>query len=286
MNGVDGVDIRELDVFVTVADSGSFSAAARLLDTTQPSVSRTVARLETAVGVPLVLRTTRQVRLTEAGAVLAREARQALDQVETAVTLTRRAARSPGRLTIAVKPDGDAGLLAAVLPGFEAHLGQHVDLVLAETADLPGAVRTGRADACLVAGPVDLTELDHDLVLREPRLAVLPSSHRLACRSHLHRVDLRDEPVLRWPGLPARLDRFYQGLAEDDRARTVAAPDASDLAEALSLVEFGRGITFLPTSVVGRFAGRTLRTLPVVDLPPRSAVAAFTEPVFYFKAAL
>lgn len=265
---MDGVDVRELRVFVTVAASGSFSAAARTLGTTQPSVSRVVARLEATVGVPLVLRTTRRLDLTEAGSILAGEARHALDQIEAAVTLSRRAARTPGRLAIAVKPDGDAGLLATTLPGFEAVSGHHVDLVLAETPDLVPAVRTGRADACLVAGPVDLKGLDHDLLLSEPRMAVVPRAHPLADRAGLHPTDLRDEPVLRWPSLPRELDRFYQGLVGDEPSRTVAALQASDLAEALRLVELGRGITFLPTSVVHRFPGRAVHAIPVLDLPP------------------
>lgn len=52
--------------------------------------------------------------------------RQALDQVRAAVTLARRTARGPGRLTVAVKPDGDAGLLATALPAFEALIGHCV----------------------------------------------------------------------------------------------------------------------------------------------------------------
>ncbi|MFI0720110.1 LysR family transcriptional regulator [Streptomyces sp. NPDC021224] len=264
----DAVDVRDLRVFTAVAACGSFSAAARELGTTQPSVSRAVARLEAAVGVPLVVRTTRRLSLTDAGTVLLREARQALDQLAAAVTLARRAARGPGRLTVAVKPDGDAGLLATALPGLEALLGDRVDLVLAETPELAPAVRTGRADACLVAGPVDLTGLDHDLVLSEPRLAVLPAAHRFAGRDRLERAELDGEPVVRWPRLPRPLDRFYQGLVGDEPPRTVPAPDAGDLAEALRLVELGRGVTFLPVSVVRRFAARAVRTVAVGGLPP------------------
>lgn len=265
---MDSLDVRELRVFVTVAGAGSFTAAARLLGTSQPSISRTVARLEAAVGVPLVVRTTRHLSLTEAGTVLAREARHALDQVQAAAALARRAARAPGRLTIAVKPDGDAGLLATVLPGFEALVGHPVDLVFTAAGDLAPAVRTGEADACLVAGPVDLTGLDHDLVLSEPRAAVLPRTHRLAGHTGARRADFHDDPVIRWPRLPGELDRFYQGLVGNEPPRAVAAPHASDLAEALRLVELGRGITFLPVGVADRFTGRDIRALPVPDLPP------------------
>lgn len=59
--------MQELVAFVRVADEGSFSAAARLLGVTPSAVSRQVARLEKAMGVALLQRTTRQLRLTEAG---------------------------------------------------------------------------------------------------------------------------------------------------------------------------------------------------------------------------
>ena len=59
--------MQELVAFVRVADAGSFSAAARLLGVTPSAVSRQVARLEKAMGVALLQRTTRQLRLTEAG---------------------------------------------------------------------------------------------------------------------------------------------------------------------------------------------------------------------------
>lgn len=59
--------LHELAVFVRVAESGSFSEAARQLDMTPSAVSRQVARLEKAAGVQLLRRSTRQLRLTEAG---------------------------------------------------------------------------------------------------------------------------------------------------------------------------------------------------------------------------
>jgi DNA-binding transcriptional LysR family regulator len=264
---MDPLDVHGLRVFVTVADLGSFSAAARELNTTQPTVSRTVDRLETNLGVALVHRTTRCLSLTPAGEVFLREARRALDQVGATVALTRRAATRPGRLVLAVKPDGDAGLLATALPTFEA-AGQPVDLILRETPDLAPAVRTGLADVCLVGGPVDLAGLDHELVLTERRFAVLPTDHRLAHRDVVDLDDLVDDAVLRWPHLPAGLDRFYQGLRHDDEPRAGTAPVAADLAEALRLVELGRAVTFLPDSVVRRFAGRRIVSVPVVDLAP------------------
>ena len=264
---MDDVEVRELRVFLAAVDHGSFSAAARALGTTQPTVSRTVARLEEVVGARLVERSTRALTLTTSGSALAAQARRALDQVAAAVELARRAAHEPGRLVVAVKPDGDAGLLDAAVATFETP-DRTVTLILGETETLADAVRTGRADVCLVAGPVDLADLDTDLVLSEPRFAVVPADHPLAGRDPIRRDDLADVPVLTWPEVSSALDRHYQGLLPSEPARTVAAPGAATLADAIRLVELGRGVTLLPASVCARFAGRRIAAVPVDDLAP------------------
>jgi DNA-binding transcriptional LysR family regulator len=264
---MDDVEVRELRTFLAAIDHGSFSAAARALGTTQPTVSRTVARLEEVVGARLVERTTRALTLTASGTALADQARRALDQVSAAVALARRAAHEPGRLVVAVKPDGDAGLLDAAVATFEAP-DRTVSLILGETETLADAVRTGRADACLVAGPVDLADLDTDLVLSEPRYAVLPPDHPLTGRERLRRADLADVPMLTWPAVSPALDRYYQGLLPDEPARRTPGPSAATLADAIRLVELGRGVTLLPASVCARFAERRIAVVPVEDLAP------------------
>lgn len=75
---------QELSVFVRAADSGSFSAAARDLALSQPSVSRIVSELEARLGVRLLLRSTRRVALTEAGAAFLARARQVLHDLDEA----------------------------------------------------------------------------------------------------------------------------------------------------------------------------------------------------------
>ena len=81
--------LQELQVFVRAADSGSFSKAARELSLSQPSVSRIVGELETRLGVTLLLRTTRRITLTDAGALFLERAREILSQVEDAEDAAR-----------------------------------------------------------------------------------------------------------------------------------------------------------------------------------------------------
>lgn len=76
--------LSELRALVAVADAGSFSDAAKRLGLTPPTITRTIASLEQRLGARLFLRTTRSVRLTDAGAQLAEDARRLLDDIDLA----------------------------------------------------------------------------------------------------------------------------------------------------------------------------------------------------------
>ena len=81
--------LQELAVFVRAAESGSFSRAARELGLSQPSVSRIVGELEARLGVTLLLRTTRRITVTDAGALFLDRARAILAEIEDAEDAAR-----------------------------------------------------------------------------------------------------------------------------------------------------------------------------------------------------
>lgn len=84
-----GDRLQELAVFVRAAESGNFSRAARELGLSQPSVSRIVSDLETRLGAKLLLRTTRRITVTDAGAVFLERARGLLHELEEAEDAAR-----------------------------------------------------------------------------------------------------------------------------------------------------------------------------------------------------
>jgi DNA-binding transcriptional LysR family regulator len=81
--------LQELTVFVRAAESGSFSRAARELGLSQPSVSRIIGELEARLGVKLLLRTTRRITVTDAGALFLDRAREILAEIEDAEEAAR-----------------------------------------------------------------------------------------------------------------------------------------------------------------------------------------------------
>jgi DNA-binding transcriptional LysR family regulator len=116
---------QEMAVFTRVADSGSLSRAARELGLSQPSVSRIVSALEARLGTTLLLRTTRSIALTDAGALYLERARRLLAEVEEAEQAARGADSLHGLIRLAMPVMFGT---RAVIPALAPFLARHPDL--------------------------------------------------------------------------------------------------------------------------------------------------------------
>lgn len=148
-----GDRLQELTVFVRAAESGSFSRAARELGLSQPSVSRIIGELEQRLGVTLLLRTTRRIALTDAGALFLDRARELLAGMEDAEDAARGVDSLRGTIRLALPVMYGMRAVIPHLPGFLAlHPLLQVELavaderqdLVAEGADV--AIRLGRLD--------------------------------------------------------------------------------------------------------------------------------------------
>ena len=110
--------LQELAVFVRAAESGSFSRAARELGLSQPSVSRIVGELETRLGVTLLLRTTRRITVTDAGALFLDRAREILADVEDAEDAARGVDSLRGTIRLALPVLYGTRKIIPLLPKF------------------------------------------------------------------------------------------------------------------------------------------------------------------------
>ena len=114
-------DLADLRAFARIADLGSLSGAARALGMPKSSASRSLARLEVAAGSALIERSTRHMRLTDAGRLLQRHARRILDDVaEAENALTGLIGTPRGTLRVSVGFTFAVGPLAPMLPQFLA----------------------------------------------------------------------------------------------------------------------------------------------------------------------
>jgi DNA-binding transcriptional LysR family regulator len=145
--------LQELAVFVRAAESGSFSRAGRELRLSQPSVSRIIGELEARLGVKLLLRTTRRITVTDAGALFLERARDILAEIEDAEDAARGLDSLRGIIRLAIPVMYGTRAIIPRLPKFlAAHPLLRVELsvvdarqdLVAEGADL--AIRIGELD--------------------------------------------------------------------------------------------------------------------------------------------
>jgi DNA-binding transcriptional LysR family regulator len=258
-------DLRQLRYFVAVAEELNYTRAAKRLHLAPQAVSATVQQLEAGLGLKLFERTTRKVELTDAGAVLLREARRTLRQADHAVSAARRAAAGEtGRLTI--------GFLSSttnyVMPPVVRAFGDRYPDVELRTEDLAigalvAGVREGRLDGGVTRPPlVDDDDLVTETIFTEPVAAVVPADHPLAARASLRLGDLAGERWVlteraAWPPWHDKYDADFRaaGFEADVVQR------GTNVQNLLALVAAGVGVTRLPLTA------RTLRDRGVSFVP-------------------
>lgn len=144
--------LADLEAYVTVVDSGSFSAAAVALATTPSVISRAISRLEARLGLQLLRRTTRRLSLTESGRLYVEQARAAFALIDDAERkIQGREGAVTGRVRLSVPTTYGHYRLPSLLGGFAARFPQvHIDLSIANrNVDLVGegydlAIRLGK----------------------------------------------------------------------------------------------------------------------------------------------
>ena len=218
------IELRELHYFIAVAEELNFTRAAARLGMAQPPLSAAIGKLERKLGVTLLERTSRRVTLTPAGAVLLEQGRIAVEGVGAAIERTRRKGTQADRLTVAVKPGTGPDLLKKIMQAYarDPRMPQ-VHILFGHPGGPAAAVRGGAADVAILRTPFDQRGLDTELLLTEPRVAVLPAGHPLANRPELRRADLVGQPMPRWAGQPDPAAAAYWTGA-DTPSPTTSAP--------------------------------------------------------------
>jgi DNA-binding transcriptional LysR family regulator len=191
--------LQELTAFVRAGQTGSFSRVARELGVSQPSISRMVARLEARLGVKLLLRTTRQVTLTDAGRMFLDRARQILGQLDDAENAARGLDSLRGTLRVALP--GAFGI-REVIPRLAGFMVQHpklsIDLLMSDrTEDL---IAEG-ADIALRLGPLADSGFGARLLAKTPRLAVASPAYLARKGTPQTPADLAGHDCILGPGL-------------------------------------------------------------------------------------
>ncbi len=267
------MDERQLQMFLTVADRQSFTRAAEVLHTSQPTISLQVKALEAEVGARLVDRTNKTVALTPAGQALYKHAARLLrdlGEMRRAVILA--AGEVVGRLTVGATLTIGDYILPPVVAEFQRHFpAVSVCLHTQNTGQIIRLLMAGELDLALVEGPVAAGEIELNAFLEDELLLIAPADYRWLTQPV---VELHELPLQNWvvrepaSGTRSIIERHLEsaGLRLAD-FRIVSELSTTEAIK--GAVEAGLGVTVLSQWAIrkelllGTLIARRIRHLPM-----------------------
>jgi DNA-binding transcriptional LysR family regulator len=203
-----GISIRQLEVFVAIADTGSVLAAAARLSVTQPAISMALAELERQIGAPLFDRIRRRLHLSARGKELLPAAQEIIER-------TQELLRQPGTDTRALTGElrlGTSNTIGNYLVGeLLGHFVRHnPDVALKVSVENTSAIVSGilehRIDVGCVEGPVNHPQLETISWRNDDLLVCAPPGHPLTSHATLEPRHFHDASwILREPGSAMRV---------------------------------------------------------------------------------
>jgi hypothetical protein len=197
----------------------SFTRAAQKLFVSQPPLSLQIANLEQELGSKLFYRTSRSVKLSEAGKVFLTHCQSILDRLDQACDHVKQVEKGlEGQVQIGLSGSHFMGPLPYFIGEFRA-IRPKVEIILREMkpADHLRSLYDGGVDISVLRNPSEHPDLSAHLLWRDPVMAVLPLNHRLAKKRKIHLKDLRDESmVLLHPESSAYAQSIFDACIAED----------------------------------------------------------------------
>lgn len=243
---------RPLEVFIAVAEELHFGNAARRLHISQPPLSQQIRRFEAEVGTQLFVRSTRSVKLTPAGALLLKKARQLTNDGQLALQAVRRTANGEsGSLTIGFTSTAAYQLLPNLLASYHT---QRPDITLSLKEDLSSnlikLLAEEKIDVALLRRPA---ASNHDSLLftkvsQENMCVAIPNGHPFSTQEHIALQQLHGVAMV---GYSAETALYFRERTESLFAHFQIQPNIvheSVMPTLLALVKAGIGVALVPES--------------------------------------
>jgi DNA-binding transcriptional LysR family regulator len=286
------VDLRHLITLCAVIDRGSFSAAAEALGISQPAVSSQIRSLEERLGERLLDRSGRGVRVTEAGRVVERYARQVMALED---ALERELGDVDGRIAGRLELGSSTGPGEVLLPGVlgrfrQAHPDVTVSLVVHDSRTICDMVLEGVLDLGIVGAVREQRGLTFTPFLRDELVVITPPSHPLAAASAISLHDLaatelisqqagsgvRDtlEAAFRAAGLPIVRSSMELGLQQSVKAAVLEGLGVTVISRGAVTAEIADG-RLVAVPVQGADLVRDFSTVRAAGRTPARLTTAF-----------
>lgn len=261
------MDLKQLKAFVTVAETGSVTSAARLLNIVQPAVSRQLRLLEEDIGAPLFTRGRLGMELTDAGKTLEGYARRALKELDRArAEIGPTSGTVGGIVTVGLLPSTADMLGSALLHAVSGRFpGIRLRLTSGYAGHLQSWLEAGDVDLALLYDSKPNPALKYRSLLEESLWLVgLPKSG-LDRGTPVRMADILGYPLV-LPGAPHGLRSLVETAARSQETELNVVAETNTMSVQKRLVLDGHGYTILPSIAVADDVDQgNLAAAPVVD---------------------
>jgi LysR family carnitine catabolism transcriptional activator len=272
------ITLRQFEILAAAADSATFSAAAKHLGISQPALSEAIRRIERETGMALFERTTRSLRLTDAGRHAAAIAREAVRDFNCAMDRMKLGAGGKhGRITIASLPSIVCTVMPGVLADFmRGHPGVDTTLHDVQHERAMEMIGEGQADIAITIKPAQSDDLSFDAVAFDTAYLVCRRDHGLARRKSVRWRDLADVPFIGITRISS-VRRLTDAAFVHGEMSVEPRYEVEQVPSAIALVEAGLGVTALPSLTFAMFRGRELAVRPLIEPSLRRNVGFVTR---------
>jgi len=246
------MELRQIKYFSVVAQTLNFSRAAELLHIAQPPLSRQIQQLEEELGVQLIDRSARPIRLTNAGTYFLDHALKILRDADDLAKSTKRIDELKKKwMGIGFVPSILYGFLPNVLRKFSSEE-MDVEISLSEMTSVQqaDALKSHRIDIGFGRVPIHDDELKNIVLIEEPLVVAVPSPSKWLSQDSISLPQLVDEVLVLYPATPrpSFADQILKHFSV--RGYTVGSvQETNGLHTALGMVAAGVGVTIVPSSV-------------------------------------
>ena len=241
------ITFRQLRAFLAVANLGGFTRAATAIGLSQSATSITVRELEEELGVRLLDRTTRQVRLTDAGSMLAATSTRLIAELDVCLHEIRDiGAQRKGRVMLACVPSVMSSLMPDWLREAQVRL-PHVQVTLCDDSatEVLRRVRLGEMEIGIIGGIDDMPDLHCLPLLQDPMYLVCKRDHRLARKRNVRWSDLGGEKVVMLGSTSGSHEMIRRHLVEQ-KVKVEIVLELAQPSSVLGMLDAGMGISIMP----------------------------------------
>jgi LysR family cyn operon transcriptional activator len=249
------MDLRQLEMFQAIVETGSFTKAGQRLHVFQSAISRQITLLEEELGVQLLMRSNKRVFLTEAGKTLLKHCHRVFRDIEEALLeVTQNETISGGSLRVGGGMSVCTYLFPQILKEYHSRY-PNIRLTVTTGTSEPTLqkIRNNEIDIGVLTLPVESHDLEIESVIREEMVVAMSPDHPLSTRKKLLAKDLNDTPLIlfeRWSNTRKIIDRFI----DEHNITPNIVMEMENVEIIKPLVDIGLGITIIPYQSIAREA--------------------------------